>query len=572
MSHASPPQALADPLTDPLVGCETDDAIRFANENAEFTAPDAPPDAPSGTGSVVPSMLGASGDGDTRSEARPAAGSAGLRSTVKTLAADEADAFSRRLPAAKTAAPGAPRWLGKRVGRFKLVSLLGRGSWGKVFEAEDTALKRRVALKLLATTRTGGGKPVDLPRLLSEARAAAALDHPHATQIYEVGQSKDLFYIAMELAEGGSLDDVLNAGGPLDPIRACRLAAEAADALSLAHELGITHRDVKPGNLLLSRSGRCKVADFGLATIDDPADPCHFTRFAGTAYYVAPEIVRGERADARSDVYSLGATLFHLLTGNKPFEGSRSTVLRAHLQTAAPDLRELQPDLDPRLAAVIRKAMSKDAADRFESAAAMSRALRLFTVPVSDTGVKQAAPSTSSSSLSSLSLARRHAKPLVAIAAVAAVGLAIVLAASLGGPDAASASPEASAERTAHQQSPPPPGQPSAPVIPPVPEGAVLVPHRFSLDAREWKQKPASVHLSGDFNGWSPDLNPMTDPDNDGIWTSDVELVVGDHEYKFVIDGSRWMTDPAADASLEVDDGHGGHNSVRPVTASAPQD
>ncbi|MEL7240481.1 MAG: serine/threonine-protein kinase, partial [Planctomycetota bacterium] len=168
-----------------------------------------------------------------------------------------------------------PKWLGKRVGRFRLVSLLGNGSWGKVFEAEDTNIRRRVALKLIAAVSQNGKPTADFNRVSSEARAAASLEHPNNISIYEVGRHGDFFFIAMELAEGGSIDEQLATGGPLDVPRACTIAAEAADALAVAHECGVVHRDIKPGNLLLTRTGRCKLTDFGLAAGGNPSDPLH---------------------------------------------------------------------------------------------------------------------------------------------------------------------------------------------------------------------------------------------------------------------------------------------------------
>src|SRR5579864_6649108 len=166
----------------------------------------------------------------------------------------------------------APAWQGKRVGRFRLVAELGRGSMGRVLRAEDTLLHRQVAIKVLPKVLRRGSKTIAVERLLAEARAAATLDHPHVVTVYEVNESGGVYYIAMELLEGGSLRDIVKAAGPMDYQRACLLCADAADALAQAHASGIIHRDVKPANLLLTRNGRCKVADFGLARIDDAGD------------------------------------------------------------------------------------------------------------------------------------------------------------------------------------------------------------------------------------------------------------------------------------------------------------
>ena len=333
---------------------------------------------------------------------------------------------SGSLPAEKpVAGTAAPKWLGKRIGRFRLVGVVGRGSWGCVYEAEDTDLRRRVAIKLLPA-KDAAGNEADFRRVADEARAAAALEHPNVVQVYEIGKKGDFFFLVMELAEGGSVDELIRATGPIDAARACRLCAEAGDALTVAHECGIVHRDVKPANLLLARSGRCKVADFGLAAGGDASNPLHATRAAGTAHYVAPEIVRGTAGDARSDVYSLGATLYHMLAGRRPFDGrggdGRGAVLRAQLQQEPPDLASIRPDLDPKLVAVVKRAMGKDPAERFVSMREFSRALRLFTVEATD---RPAAPAPRPGPT-------RLQATLIAASAAAAVLVVIVLLALRG--------------------------------------------------------------------------------------------------------------------------------------------
>src|SRR5580692_213964 len=187
----------------------------------------------------------------------------------------------------------APKWLGKRVGRFRLQALIGQGAMGRVFRAEDTTLQRHVALKIIALyDRTGQINP-HAERFVTEARAAAALEHPHVVQIYEAGESGKVCYIAMELVEGGSLGELVDSSGPMDVHRACQLIAEAGEALAAAHAIGVVHRDVKPANLMLSRHGRCKVTDFGLAAFEDDMSNSAMSdrnRKVGTALFVAPEV------------------------------------------------------------------------------------------------------------------------------------------------------------------------------------------------------------------------------------------------------------------------------------------
>jgi serine/threonine protein kinase len=272
-----------------------------------------------------------------------------------------------------------PKWLGKRVGRFRLIGMIGRGAMGKVFRAEDIQLHRLAALKVIGS-RSSRGKTAGekLEMLLREARSAAKLEHPNIVTVYEVNSAYDVHFIAMELVEGGNLKDVVQAAGPLDIARACQLVADAADALQHAHEQGVIHRDVKPANLMLTRNGRCKLGDFGLARITDTNDAVDYaTGPVGTPQFVAPEVVQGYPATAMSDLYSLGATLFYLLTGSPPFPGENSReVIRKHMEELPPDVRTLRPEVPESLALTIWRSMSKEPAARFETVAHFAMALR----------------------------------------------------------------------------------------------------------------------------------------------------------------------------------------------------
>ena len=281
-----------------------------------------------------------------------------------------------------------PAWLYKRVGRYKLLALLGEGAMGKVFRAEDLQLTRQVALKVISTPPNSNKPLQTVDQALSEARLAAALDHPHIVHVYEVGSSATYSFIAMELVEGGNLKDLVKAGGPMDYVRACQLVAEAAEALAYAHEQGVIHRDVKPANLMLSRGGRCKLADFGLAILQkSKSTNSGHDRPVGTPQFVAPEVIRGSEADARSDVYSLGATLWNLLTGLPPFVAeSNFEVLEKQLNEPLPDLAKLRPGLPEGLVRGVTKALEKNPADRFQSAEQFSQLLRVFTIPLGTGG------------------------------------------------------------------------------------------------------------------------------------------------------------------------------------------
>ena len=281
-----------------------------------------------------------------------------------------------------------PSWMGKRVGKFRLVGLLGQGAMGRVFRAEDTMLRRQVALKVLPKTVKRGQRTVEAERLIREARAAATLEHPNAVQVYEVNEVGGVYYIAMELVEAGSLRELVEGQGPIDYVRACQLAAEAADALANAHSMGIVHRDVKPANLLLGRTGRVKVADFGLARVEDPSDLSNFlAESVGTPQFVAPEILQGVAATAKSDIYSLGATLWYLLTGKPPFEaGTTEELLHKHINAPLPNLKKLRPDLPDGLVRAINTALAKDPGRRHGTTEQFASALRVHTIPVGNVG------------------------------------------------------------------------------------------------------------------------------------------------------------------------------------------
>ena len=216
---------------------------------------------------------------------------------------------------------------------------------GVVYLAWDPRLKRRVALKTLRPELVRDDQA--RKRFLREARAVAAVSHPNVTQIYDIGEDAGSIYFAMEYLDGKSLQEELKEGGPLEIRRVLSLARQTVKGLQAAAEQGIIHRDVKPSNLVLNGDGTLKVTDFGLAkhSVAD-SDLTSSTVFIGTADYLSPERASGEAVDMRSDIYSLGATLYELLTGRKPFEGATPLiVITKHLREVVRPPRELRPDL-----------------------------------------------------------------------------------------------------------------------------------------------------------------------------------------------------------------------------------
>ncbi|MEM9882078.1 MAG: protein kinase [Planctomycetota bacterium] len=285
-------------------------------------------------------------------------------------------------PETPTPQPAANRWQGKRLGKFRLLSLLGRGAMAKVFLAEDTTLKRQVALKVLPVDEADEAQKAKARLFIREARAAARLVHPHIVNVLEIDRTNGIVFIAMDLAEGGDAKTLIQTAGALPPGRACGLAADAAEALAFAHRAGVVHRDVKPGNLMLTRAGRGKLVDFGLADAGDPNDPHRLPDgVIGTPAYMAPEVARGETATAASDQYSLGATLFHLLTGQPLFRGPNiRAVLQQQVRDEPPELDALSPGLPPALVDLVDTALAKDPADRHPGLDDVARQLRAFAV------------------------------------------------------------------------------------------------------------------------------------------------------------------------------------------------
>ncbi len=267
---------------------------------------------------------------------------------------------------------------GVLAGRYRLGPVAGDGAMGEVHLAEDVRLARPVAVKSLRPELAR--YPEVRQRFSQEARAAARISHPNVVRVYDSGEEDGVPYLVMECLPGTSLADELE-GGVLDPRRARRVGLDVLGALDAAHRLGVVHRDVKPGNILLTAvvDGPVKVSDFGIAKSADDRSLTDSGGLVGTAAYLAPERVAGAPAGPASDLYSLGVVLFESLAGRKPHQGETALALALAIHMGgAPSLGELRPALDPALVAVVDKALARDPADRWVSAAEMSEALRAW--------------------------------------------------------------------------------------------------------------------------------------------------------------------------------------------------
>src|SRR5437899_2524318 len=252
---------------------------------------------------------------------------------------------------------------GQMIGSYEIISFISRGGMGEVYLAQDKRLGRKVALKLLPSSVTKDANR--LHRFEQEARAASALNHPNIITIYEIREAAATLMIATEFVEGETLRQRLSYD-TLDLHQALHIAIQIADALAAAHKAGIIHRDIKPENIMIRPDGYVKVLDFGLAKLTEHASPMSVAEaptkqvktgsgtIVGTIGYMSPEQARGQTVDARSDIFNLGAVIFEMVAGQKPFDGETpSDILAAILKTEPPPLSHFAPEAPTELARIV---------------------------------------------------------------------------------------------------------------------------------------------------------------------------------------------------------------------------
>lgn len=266
--------------------------------------------------------------------------------------------------------------VGSRMANYAIEQFLGQGGMARVYRAKHLTLERPCAIKVLKPSFVDRAEDA-IASFLAEARAAAALVHPHVVTIHSIGQDRGHHFIEMEFIDGHSLASLLQKEGCCDAADATRFMVQIGSALELAHQFGMVHRDIKPANVLVTRDRVAKLADFGLAKRiqEKHGDDGRF--LAGTPNFMAPELFDGCPADKYSDIYAMGVTYFQLLTGRLPFAGeSLADLMQQHLEQSALDVCEVRPDVPDNAAHVVRRCLSKKPADRFPDAESLLRELR----------------------------------------------------------------------------------------------------------------------------------------------------------------------------------------------------
>jgi len=289
----------------------------------------------------------------------------GRLARLKASASERTDVSGGMINA--TAAEQSEASLGETLcregGRYQILGELGRGGMGIVYKAQDTALDRVVAFKVLPDSVNEN--PQAVTNFMREARAAAKLNHPSIVTVYDTGEQDGHYYIAMEYVDGTTIKEILRRRGQISAAGILHVTVQICEALVYAHEKKLAHRDIKPANMMWTRDKKAKIMDFGLAKVVEEVRN-HTTVVAGTPYYMSPEQTLGKNVDLRTDIYSLGVTMFEMATGTVPFK--EGNIPYHHVHTPAPDVRAMRPDLPLVIVQMIQRCLAKDPADRYQSA------------------------------------------------------------------------------------------------------------------------------------------------------------------------------------------------------------
>ncbi len=301
-------------------------------------------------------------------------------------------------------------WIGKTLGnRYLIEEMLGQGGMSAVYKAQDPNLKRVVAVKMIHPHLSSNSDFVK--RFEEEAAVVAQLRHPGIIQVHDFNRDGDTYFMVMEFVPGETIQAHLkrlnDANRRLAPTQAMEYMANVCDAVDYAHQRGMVHRDIKPANIMINLLGQAILMDFGIAKIVGSQRHTATGAVVGTAMYMSPEQIKGEQPDRRTDIYSLGVTLFEMISGRPPFEAeSAMTLMMMHINDPVPNVRQLNPDVPEALVAIINKALAKDPNQRYQTAAQMAAALRnaLGRVSAAGTGPAPAATMMDESPVTSANL------------------------------------------------------------------------------------------------------------------------------------------------------------------------
>ncbi len=444
--------------------------------------------------------------------------------------------------------------IGSKLGHFNLLEEVGKGGMGSVYRAFDPTLNREVAIKVLREDLARDPKFVD--DFLQEARAAASISHPHIVQIYFVGAEAGQYYIVMELLRGRTLREIIETEGPLNEERALDIAIDVAEGLRAAYRNQMIHGDIKPANIFIADDVGAKILDFGLAKLAN-VEVSEGGEIWGSPYYISPERVGQKAEDFRSDVYSLGATLFHALAGRPPFEAETPDELAAaRLYEKPPLLRDLGVDVTAKTEQVVNKMLNKSIFLRYRDYDALLEDLRdaKTEATAKRLGVNLHPEQIQPPEPEPPPPQPRSPMPLILGGIVVGVAIAAGVFWFL-----------------TKKKAPPPPPQREAPAparttATPAPKPAP--PPKATPPARTWNVEFSvrapnanQVYLAGQFNNWSPTATPMRKLPS-GDWVVSLQLKAGTYQYKFIVDGN-WIPDP--DNPDRQPDGMGGFNSVLKV-------
>jgi len=445
-----------------------------------------------------------------------------------------------------------------KLGHFNLLEEIAHGGMGTVFRAFDPTLNREVAIKVLRGELARD--PKFLNDFLQEARSAAAISHPHIVQVYFVGEEKAQYYIVMELLLGRTIREIIEKDGPMPEERALELAIDVVEGLRAAYKNKMIHGDIKPANIFITEDTGAKVLDFGLSKLAN-VEVAPTDGIWGSPYYISPERVGQKAEDFRSDVYSLGATLFQMLTGHPPFEADTPEELAGkRLNEKPPLLRDLNPELTRKTEEVVNKMLNKSILLRYRDYDALLEDLKdaKTEATAKRLGV-DLHPELQPPPPEPESAPVKSPLPLV----ITAVVVVLVIVGILGfffwprttTPPPSQPLPQNQTPAANQTQQPPPQPIQQKPLPQQPPKNVV---HMYNVEFTITAPDAHIVSLAGEFNNWSPTATPMHKRPN-GTWAATLQLAAGKYQYKIIVDG-KWITDP--ENPTKVPDPYDNFNSV----------